>query len=428
MSLLPAGYRIVEVGAPRRAEFLDVDRTAFAMSPSAEVDAVVPFTVPDDRTMAVQAPDGTLAAVHGSYPFTLPVPGGALPCAGLTWVGVRPDERRRGLLTAMIDVHVERSLGRGESVSALFAAEAAIYGRFGYGCAADDVQATVPRGAALRPVAGSERLTVRFDAVDEATHGPLVHQVHVAAGVGRPGWITRPTDALRRRVIVDPSPWRHGAEPLRLVSVHAPDGEPRAYALLARMEHWDRSVPAYTVAMREAAAVDAAAAHRLWSFVLDLDLVATVDTPLLAPDDPLLTLLVDRRSARPRLTDNLWLRLLDVPTALAGRRYAAPLDVVIEVTDARLPANAGRWRLTTQTVTEADASDDRTGWPATVTTTDAQADLVLDVRELGAAYLGGRSLTDLARAGLVEECTAGAATRAGAAFGWPVAPVCSWVF
>ena len=427
MPSLPAGYRVVEVGAARRAEFLEVDRTAFAMSPSAEVDAIVPFTVPDDRTMAVQAPDGTLAAVHGSYPFTLPVPGGAVRCAGLTWVGVRPDHRRRGLLTTMIDVHVERSLRRGEPVSALFAAEAAIYGRFGYGCAADNVHATVPRGAALRPVAGSERLTVRFDPVDEAEHEPLVHRVHVAAGVGRPGWITRPTDELRRRVVVDPPPWRHGAEPLRLVSVHALDGEPRAYALLARTEHWDRSMPAYTVAMREAVAVDAAAAHRLWSFVLDLDLVATVETPMLAPDDPLLMLLVDRRSALPRLADNLWVRLLDVPRALAGRRYAAPLDVVIEVTDALLPANAGRWRLTTPTAPEGP-SDDGTGWPAAISPSDAPADLVLDVRELGAAYLGGRSLTDLARAGLVEERTAGAAMRAGAAFGWPVAPVCSWVF
>ena len=110
VTTLPEGYRTIEVGEDRKEEFLAVDRLAFASSSSPEVDAQVPFTVPLDRAMGVQAPDGRLAAVHGSYPFVLPVPGGELPCAGLTWVGVRPDERRRGLLTSMIATHVERSL------------------------------------------------------------------------------------------------------------------------------------------------------------------------------------------------------------------------------------------------------------------------------------------------------------------------------
>ena len=64
-------------------------------------------------------------------------------------------------------------------------------------------------------------------------------------------------------------------------------------------------------------------------------------------DDPLLFQLADPRRARPRLKDALWVRIIDVPGALAGRRYSGPVDVVIEVRDDLLPANAGRWRLTT---------------------------------------------------------------------------------
>jgi predicted acetyltransferase len=115
-------------------------------------------------------------------------------------------------------------------------------------------------------------------------------------------------------------------------------------------------------------------------------------------------------------------RLLDVPAALTARRYAAPLDTVLEVSDALVPANAGRWRVTTT----AEAADD--GWASSVTRTDDAPDLRLDVRDLAAAYLGGRSFAALARAGLVEEVRPGAALAAGRAFGWPVAPVCSWVF
>ena len=60
--------------------------------------------------------------------------------------------------------------------------------------------------------------------------------------------------------------------------------------------------------------------------------------------------------------------------------------------------------------------------------TSDPADLSLDVRELGAAYLGGRSLAALASAGLIVEHRPGALPTASTAFGWPVAPLCDWVF
>jgi len=421
MSPLPQGYRTVAVPHERRTEFLAVDHLAFAYEPDAATAEIVPDDLEWDRTAGVERPDGSLAAVHASYDFDLPVPGGEVPCAGLTWVGVRPDERRRGLLTAMIEHHVARSLERGEPVSALFAAEMAIYGRFGYGCAADDVRAKVPRGARLRDVPGSADLTVRIDSADPDRHADLVSAVHTAAGAGRPGWIRRTSEAHRRRALVDPPAWREGGEPLRIATVHDAAGEPRAYALLRRKETWTDPGPRYPVHVREAAAIDAAAAHRLWSFVLDLDLTAEIHPGMLAVDDPLLTLLVDPRGATTRVVDNVWVRLLDLPAALVGRRYAAPLDVVLDVTDDLLPANAGRWRLTT-------GAEAREGWSATVTRTDDEPDVRLDVRELGAAYLGGRSLDAFARAGLVTELVPGAVRRTAAAFTWSVAPVCSWVF
>src|SRR5665648_682387 len=171
---------------------------------------------------------------------------------------------------------------------------------------------------------------------------------------------------------------------------------------------WDRA--------RAVVGLDAATARALWGVLLDLDLMATVETWLLALDDPLWFLLVDPRAAQPRISDNLWIRLLDVPTALAARRYTAPVDVVLEVTDERLPANAGRWRL----VGGADG--------AQVTRANASADLSIGVRELGSAYLGGVSLAALAGAGLVTEHTPGALRQAAVAFGWPVLPVCSWIW
>jgi predicted acetyltransferase len=421
MTPLPDGYRLVTVPHERKAEFRAVDHLAFGAEPDEKTVEIVPDQLEWDRTAGVERADGSLAAVHSSFDFDLPVPGGEVACSGLTWVGVRPDERRRGLLTAMIDFHFARSLERGEPVSALTAAEMAIYGRFGYGAASDSVRLTIPRAARLRDVPGSERLTVRIDTADPARHTELVHTLHVAAGAGRPGWVARASDALQRGRLADPPAWRDGGEPLRIVTVHDEQGEPRAYALLRRKDTWTDTGPRYPVTVREACATDPAAAHRLWSFVLDMDLTHEIDPGILAADDPLLSLLLDVRAALPRLRDNVWVRLLDLPAALEARRYAAPVDVVLDVTDDRLPAHARRWRLTT-----GDAGTE--GFDARVTPSDDEPDLVVDVRELGAAYLGGRTLAGAARAGLVTELTPGTLLATAAAFSWPVAPVCSWIF
>jgi len=159
MTPLPEGYRPVDVPAARRDELLLVDGWAFPGSPTPEQAKDWPLPLSWDRARGVEAEDGELVAVHASYPFTrFPVPGGRTAVSGLTWVGVHPAHRRRGLLRTMIEEHFTRSLARGEAVSALFAAEPAIYGRFGFGLAAMDLHLTIPRGAALRDVPGSADL------------------------------------------------------------------------------------------------------------------------------------------------------------------------------------------------------------------------------------------------------------------------------
>src|SRR5204863_317823 len=132
------------------------------------------------------------------------------------------------------------------------------------------------------------------------------------------------------------------------------------------------------------------AAVALWGNVLNRDLITTFRLHMLAVDDPLLDLLADSRLGRPRLSDGLWIRLVDVPRALAQRHYARPVDLVVEVADELCPQNEGRWRLT------APASSALWGFSGTCERTTAPADLVLPVRALGAAYLGGTRLGALA--------------------------------
>ncbi|MFE4465588.1 enhanced intracellular survival protein Eis [Oerskovia sp. NPDC056781] len=438
---LPAGYRLTSLTEADKRAVLEVDTWAFPseVDLDEQVQHPLPLTwsrsygVVSDHEDADAVPfDGAvptvseLAAMHASYPFAeFPVPGATLPVSGLTWVGVHPQHRRRGILSAMIDVHFEQARAAGEPVSALFAAEAAIYGRFGYGQAAQDLRLTIPRGAALRDVPGADEHTVRIEKADRARHGELVDTLHRAAGadpgghgtgVNRPGWVTRESPELQEAWWSDPAAFRRGRESQRIVVVER-DGEPRGYATFRRKLSWETTGPRGTVSTGEVVALDAAAARALWGVLTDLDLTSEVEPFMIPVDDVVTHLLVNPRAAAGRVADNLWVRVLDVPVALAGRRYAGDVDVVLHVTDARVPENAGHWRL--RATAFGDAACERTEDPA---------DLSLDVRELGSAFLGGVSLASLATAGLVAEHRPGALAAASAAFGWPVAPVSSWVF
>jgi predicted acetyltransferase len=403
---------------------LDVDQWAFSLVS----DDLDPGPALDelewDRTYGAYVSDRgaeVLAGVNSTFTLRLPVPGAEIDAGGLTWVGVHPQYRRRGVLTAMIRDHLQRVRERGEPVSALHASEATIYGRFGYGTAGRHLMIELSRGAELRDVPGADQVSLRFERVDVERHADVVGDCFEAARAGIPGFVSRNTPEKRRRVLDDQlfSRRRDGVETLRILIAEADDGGPvRGYALFRRKHDWDGASPNGKVQIRELIARDPAAAHALWSRMLDLDLMSTVepgDRPL---DDPLLSMLVDPRSAKPVVVDGIWVRLVDLPVALAARRYVTEVDVVLEVTDALCPWNAGRWHLT-------GGPDGAACSPAGPADVPAVS---LDVRELGAAYLGSETLSHLASAGLLRAADDDALLRASAAFAWPVKAYTPWQF
>ena len=97
-------------------------------------------------------------------------PGGRLPCAGVTVVGVLPTHRRRGILDRMMRAQLADIRERGEPIAALWASEETIYGRFGYGLASlgRDDPARSRVHAALRADAAGRAGTTRLVGHDEA--------------------------------------------------------------------------------------------------------------------------------------------------------------------------------------------------------------------------------------------------------------------
>jgi predicted acetyltransferase len=152
--------------------------------------------------------------------------------------------------------------------------------------------------------------------------------------------------------------------------------------------------------------------RELWRFLLGLDWMATVRASMLPIDHPLWLILRSPRRMKMRVGDSLWCRLVDVGAALSARSYAAHDEIVFEVADTFLPENEGRWRLA--------------GGEAA--RTDAEADLGLNVTELGSVYLGGFTFGELQRAGLLRELKSGAVERADAVFATGVKPWCPEIF
>lgn len=416
------GYKLIDVEPERRLEFQDVDQWAFAATHNAQVMEQVNTVVPWERARAVQCttgPDkGALVAVHSSYEHELTVPGATLAASGLTWVGVHPGHRRKGLLRMMILDHFKRSIACGEAVSGLFAAETAIYQRFGYGMACWGHQVTTGRGGGLRALPGSDALRIRLEDASFVAHNDAVRTVISRAG--RPGTPTAFQDAMLAGVFLDPEQWREGKERKRIAIVEDDQG-PAAFAIFQRDGHWDNSIPQGTCSVRAYQAATAAAEHRLVSVVSDLDLTAKTVWPAVPLDSALVLLSEDPRGIRALAKDQLWLRVLDVKAALEARHYSADASTTILVTDALVPQNAGLWRIV---IAEGTASVDKLDEHGSHHTPD----LTINIQQLSAAYLGAHSVAALVAAGLAAEHRPGKALELSRAFAWHVEPQTPWIF
>ncbi|TKV61244.1 GNAT family N-acetyltransferase [Nakamurella flava] len=335
---------------------------------------------------------GTPAAVH--------------PVAAVTWVAVRTGWRGRGLLRAMMRAQLDQLHDGGEAVAILTASEPGLYGRYGYGSAiprnraeiahsghGTGFQPTVPTPAPLR------ELTTREAA-------PLLPSLWDRLAPTMTGHLSRPPAAWAAFLDIDDDDEDdRGGRAIRW-AIH-PDG----FVGYRIRPEWEDSGPKHEVTVSQLVAASPAAFVALWRHLLDLPLTRTISWGSMAIDDPLPDLLVNPRLLRTNRADHVWLRLVDLPRAIGLRGYRAPARVTVDVRDTFCPWNSGRWLLDLET----------TGGSAV--RTDGAADVVLDIADLGATFLGGTPLARLVAAGRVTGDPTALATL-GLALSTPLAPSC----
>jgi predicted acetyltransferase len=348
---------------------------------------------------------GTLA----TEPRVLTVPGpgvrtGELRVDSVTVVTVAATHRRQGLLTGMMRDSLQSAKDRGLPMSILIAAEWPIYGRFGYAPAvlnnAYVYHSRRPSAGLPAPKAGSVRQVAPAELID------IAPGIWERARRLRPGQLDRPGLWWARALNVGFQPV--GKQPHWILH----DGPEGPDGLLGWQVSRDFELTGNMGAIEVSQFVAATdeAYRDLWGYLAGIDVVSEIHLDDRPVDEPIRWQLKDGRALAYKSTfDFMWVRLLDVPAALAARSYAASGRLVLDVVDTDLGEyGAGRFVLT------ADGSG------AECVPTGDEADLRINQRALAAAYLGGYRLHQLTH--LIEELTPGALDRADLMFSTPLPP------
>ena len=347
--------------------------------------------------------DGRCVATLRTFATSLTVPGSAstntVATDSLTAVTVAATHRRQGILTRMLDQSLAEARERGDVVSILRAAEWPIYGRFGYAPAswAANFKVLSARNPSLSPPDHPIRLR-QVDPAQLFTIGPSVHEQIRRQSHGQttpmPGYWER---ELGLRGI----PPIGGREPNCIVAEDAA-GHAVGYLTWIGKDGGDWFEEPVGIVVREFLSSNLDAYKAMWGYLLNMDLVKTIEINERPVDEPLPWLLSDGRVLKPVwIADDVWLRILDLPAALSARHYQCADRIVLEVID----RESGGWAAGRYTL---DGGPDGAQCTATP---KATVDLRLSQRALAALYLSGNSVWTQRAAGLIDEQTPGACDR-----------------
>ena len=363
--------RIGMVGDPSTAELIERRRTFQEI----------------DRSIAA-FDEGQVVGTASAFTKRLTTPGGEVAMGGLTMVSVRSTHRRKGILTEMMRRHFEDCMACKEPLSGLYAAEAPIYGRFGYGIATQQVDLKIDRDHSTLEHVPEIRGRLRMIESDQAREQwPAVWD---AVRQVQPGMLDV-SQAWWSRMLFDPAERREGMTSLRHVSYEV-DGEIQGFVMYRQQDRWEEHLPSGRLKVVKLIAATPEAYAALWQYLFGIDWMKTIECEQRAADEPLYHMLLDERRLRRTADDGVWLRILDVERALAARTYATEGRVTFEVHDAFLPDVGGTF------VLEGGA-----GGASCMRAGGHEGGAVrLGVAELSAIYLGGTRLSTLARAGRVS--------------------------
>ncbi|MFC4244628.1 GNAT family N-acetyltransferase [Gryllotalpicola reticulitermitis] len=380
--------------------WLQADQRGFHMAKATPASlAELRATTAHRRSVGVYDPQspapGHPVGTTQTWVTPLTVPGGAtIDMWAVSSVTVSPTHRRRGVARALLEGELRAAAGDNVPMVGLTVSEATIYSRFGFGVATftDSAEIETRRVRWSGPDAPG-----RLHFVDPDVLLPDAATIIDAVRSSQPGGLSY-DDHFVGSVVGTIGDDRAG---LRAVRYDDADGRPMGFASYRLRAH-ETDFAKHTATVQHLIGATDEATAALWRYLLELDLVATVRAPGRPVDEPVHWQLGDLRAATRRRRDALWLRILDVPAVLGARRYATAAAVVLEVSDP-YGFTAGRFLLETDAEGAGHVEQFDGATPA------GAASVALSIGDLSSLYLGGVSAATLARAGRIEERSAGAA-------------------
>jgi len=366
--------------------------------------------IPLDRTRC-GFDNGRIVSTSAAFPLEMTVPGGVVPCGGTTIVSVSPTHRRRGVMRDMMRSHLDDVRDHNEPLAALWATDSAIYGRFGFGCAAVCHEVEVRRAHVDFSRLAPEPAAVRPLDIDEATRvlPPFFESVRATV----PGFYARSPKWWEHRRFADQEHHREGMTKHRYVVVDSGDGI-AGYAQYRSKFGWEAGHASGHLEVLELMGTTPESWAGLWSYVLNHDLLEKITADIRPPWDPLFDLLAGTRRVAATWADSMWVRIMDIPSALTARAYSGSVDLVLGVSDP-LGDTTGTYQLRVD------------GDTVECATSSKEPDVMLDLEDLGSAYMGRARFRELHRSGRVSGDGV-ALTQLDNAFTWDPQPWCPEIF
>ena len=352
---------------------------------------------PPDRN--IMAMDGDKIVGNAlSYPMVMNIPGATSKIAAVASVSVQATHRRKGLNRKMMKFQLENIHEREEPLAVLQATESIIYGRYGYGMASfnDTLEIERSHSKFAEPFEPSGQLS--FIERDEAKN--IFPKIYSRAILGRNGMIERTPEWWEARF--DLPSWDNRIETGIWNVKYTKDTELLGYVRFR--------IDDSTLHVIELMSTNLESYKSLWQFCLQMDLTKNIKAYQRPTDEDLKWILADPRRLNAKSKDQNWVRLVNVQEALSNRKYWIDGSINIKVVDDFLD-----WNNNTYSISSENGESE-------CIKTNEDPDIILNVRDLGATYLGGINFSVLQKAGRVEEISHNAISQANLMFSTDRAP------
>lgn len=329
---------------------------------------------------------GNMTTSYAAWPLIMRFNGKDAPVAGVTMVGTLPVYRKLGCLRKVHENHFKLLHEEGKRpVSILFASQAAIYQRYGYGIVStqnsydispNDIQFREKKQ--INPK--GKLIQLRENEVD------ILNNIYSKFTQPRTGYL------LRDRFKWETGKLAPAAPGVVLESiVYEEAGVARGYEIYTIESFVSSAGFGHRVTIREMAWLTISAYLSMWNHFTNMRLAQNIMWMQVPFDDPMPHLMLEPRRLNIKSGNGFLARIVDVEKAIPMRGYSEDGEIVFEIADDEIcPWNNGQWHMA---VSEGKAS---------IKKTKKAPEVTMNANSLAMILFGQLSATSAARMGIID--------------------------